>query len=107
MKYTHKQLRNIVRHKLLFKPNARFNHIDYDFSTSEEHNKEMFHQFFELRKWGSFLAVNQKLENGKRPDIAILDLPELMIKEVMISETDKRCDKKEYPGRIIKVRGKR
>lgn len=104
MKYTPNQTKNIIKNKALFKVGSKFNSYDVDLSESEEHDKEIRDQFFELRRLGCFLAIRQELINGKKPDIAILSTPELITKEVMKSETDKRFNEKNYPGKKIKVR---
>ena len=93
-----------MKKKQLFKVGSRFNSYDVDLTESEEHDREILYQFFELRRLGTYLAVRQKLINGKKPDIAILSTPELITKEVCKTETDKRLEEKDYPGKKIKVR---
>ena len=105
MKYTPKQQMYISKNKELFKIGCKFNSYDVDLSESEEHDKEILNQFFELRRVGCYLAIRQELINGKKPDIAILSTPELIIKEVMKSESDKQFEAKDYLGaKKIKVR---
>ena len=105
MKYTNKQQMYISKNKDLFKIGSKFNSYDVDLSESEEHDREILNQFFELRRLGTYLAIRQPLKNGKVPDIAILSTPELILKEVMKSETTKRFEEKDYLGaRKIKVR---
>ena len=105
MKYTNKQQMYISKNKELFKVGSKFNSYDVDLSESEEHDREILNQFFELRRIGCYLAVRQKLINGKVPDICILSTPELIIKEVLKSETDKRFNEKDYLGKNkIKVK---
>jgi len=95
----------ISKNKELFKVGSKFNSYDVDLSESEEHDREIMYQFFELRRLGTYLAVRQKLKNGNVPDIAILSLPKLAVKEVCKSETDKRFNEKDYLGaKKIKVR---
>ena len=95
----------ISKNKELFKVGSKFNSYDVDLSESEEHDREILNQFSELRRLGTYLAIRQPLRNGKVPDICILSTPELIIKEVMKSETDKRFDVKDYLGKHkIKVR---
>ncbi len=52
-----------------------------------------------------YLAVRQPLINGSVPDIAVLSSERLIVKEVMLSESDKRFEEKDYLGaKKIKVR---
>ena len=88
----------IRKNKELFQFNSKFNSYDVDLSESEEHDKEIQNQFFELRRIGCYLAIRQKLINGNKPDIAILSTPELIVKEVMNSETDESFNSKNYLG---------
>ncbi len=105
MKYTPKQQMYISKNKELFKVGSKFNSYDVDLSESEEHDKEIQNQFFELRRLGCYLAIRQPLRNGKVPDIAILSCKELITKEVMKSETDKRFSEKDHLGaKKFKVR---
>ena len=105
MKYTPKQQMYISKNKELFKIGSKFNSYDVDLSESPEHDREILNQFFELRRMGCYLAIRQKLINGNKPDICILSTPELITKEVMKSESDKRLEEKDYLGaRKIKVR---
>lgn len=104
MKYSFKKLQNINKNKKEFKANAKFNHYDVNMSESPEHDFKVLEQFFYLRRQNHYLACRQPLERGGIPDIAILDTPEIIIKEIMISETDKRFDSKKYSGRKIKVK---
>ena len=105
MKYTPKQTQNIMKNRALFKFGSKFNSYDVDLSESEEHDREILNQFFELRRLGCYLAIRQKLINGNIPDIAILSCEELIVREVMKSETDKRFEDKDYLGaRKIKVK---
>ncbi len=105
MKYTPKQQLNIMKNKELFKVGSKFNSYDVDLSESEEHDREVLNQFFELRRLGTYLAIRQPLINGNVPDIAVLSSEVLIVKEVMNSESDKRLEEKDYLGaRKIKVK---
>lgn len=105
MKYTPNQTKNIIKNRELFKVGSKFNSYDVNLVESEEHDREILYQFFELRRLGTYLAIRQPLKNGKVPDIAILSTPELITKEVMKTETDKRLEEKDYLGaRKIKVK---
>ena len=105
MIYTKRQQLNIMKNKELFKVGSKFNSYDVNLDESEEHDREILNQFFELRRLGCYLAVRQKLINGKIPDIAILSSEVLITKEVCKSETDKRLSEKDYLGaRKIKVK---
>jgi len=106
-KYTHFQKKNIVTNQRFFKPTTKYNHYDVNKGESEQHDKEILLQFFELRRRNHFVCVRGKLLNGKIPDLAVLDTPEIIFKEIMFSETDERCEAKEYPGRILKVKIKK
>ena len=105
MKYTPKQTKNIIRNRNLFKVGSKFNSYDVNLNESEEHDREIMYQFFELRRLGCYLAVRQKLINGKKPDIAILSSEKFIVKEVCKSETDKQFNDKDYLGaKKIKVK---
>jgi len=105
MNYSNKQKMYISKNRELFRVGSKFNSYDVNLNESEEHDREILNQFFELRRMGCFLAVRQPLRNGKVPDIAILSTPELIIKEVLRSESDKRFQEKDYLGKNkIKVR---
>ena len=105
LKYTPNQTKNIIKNRALFKVGSKFNSYDVNLTESEEHDREILNQFFELRRLGTYLAIRQELINGKKPDIAILSTPELITKEVMKSETDKRLEEKDYLGaKKIKVK---
>ena len=94
----------IRKNKELFVSHAKFNSYDVDLSESEEHDKKIKDLFFEMRRMGCYLAVRQKLINGNKPDIAILSVPELIIKEVLKSESIERFNSKDYlSSRKIKV----
>jgi len=101
--YTPKQKMYIQKNKELFKVGSRFNSYDVDMSESEEHDKKICELFFEMRRMGIFMACRQTLRNGKVPDLAVLSSRELITKEVMKSETEKRFNEKDYPNKI-KVR---
>lgn len=56
-------------------------------------------------KDGNTVITEGVMVNNARPDICVLDLETPVIYEVMDSETDERCDSKDYIGiRIIKVK---
>lgn len=95
----------IQKNKELFQVGSKFNSYDVNLNESEEHDKKISELFFEMRRMGMYLAVRQPLRNGNVPDIAILSSRELIVKEVMLNETDKRFDEKDYLGaKKIKVR---
>lgn len=104
MKYKSKQLENIYNHRSLFKASCKLNHYDVNLAESEEHDKAVLEQFFYLRRRNHCVAVRQPLLTGEVPDLAILDLPRIMIKEICVSETKSRLKSKTYPGNIIEVR---
>jgi len=104
MKYTPRQQKNIAKNKQLFKVGSRFNSYDVDLTESEEHDKKIRDLYFEMRRMGCYMAVRQKLKNGSIPDLAILSSEELIVKEVMRSESDKQFENKDYPGKKIKVK---
>ncbi len=61
--------------------------------------------FFEMRRLGMYVAVRQTLINGNIPDIAVLSSEIMCVKEIMLNETDKRFEEKDYMGaKKIKVR---
>jgi len=107
MKYSFKQTKNIIRHQKLFRINSKFNSYDVNLTETEKHDFEVLKQFFYLRRRGHFLAVRQKLLDGSIPDLAILDLPRFMVKEVLFTETEKRFEEKDYKTDKIKVRCKK
>ena len=98
MKYTLRQLKNIEKNKEFFKPNSKFNSYDVNVNEDKKHDKKIRDLFFEGRRMGCFMACRQTLRNGKVPDLAILSSEELIVKEVMLSETDKRFNEKDYLG---------
>lgn len=105
MKYTPKQQMYIQKNKELFQVGSKFNSYDINLNESEEHDREILNQFFDLRRMGTYLAVRQPLKNGRVPDISILSTPELITKEVMKSESEKRLEEKDYLGaKKIKVK---
>ena len=104
-KHTPKQQMYISKNKELFQAGSKFNSYDVDLSESEEHDKKIRDLFFEMRRLGMYLAVRQPLVNGNIPDIAILSSEIMCVKEVMLNETDKRFNEKDYLGaKKIKVR---
>jgi len=50
------------------------------------------------------MACRQTLKNGNIPDLAVLSSKELIVKEVMNSESDEQFEEKNYPAKKIKVR---
>jgi len=105
MKYTPKQLMYIQKNRELFKVGSKFNCYDVNLDEDEEHDKKIRDLFFEMRRMGCYMAVRQTLRNGKIPDLAILSSKELIVKEVMLSETDEQFENKDYMGaKKIKVR---
>ncbi len=104
MNYSNKQKLYIQKNKELFEIGSKFNSYDVNLNESEEHDKKISDLFFEMRRMGCYLAVRQPLRNGKIPDLAVLSSKELIVKEVMNSETDKRFNEKDYHCKKIKVR---
>jgi len=104
-KYSKRQLININKNKELFKVGSKFNCYDVNLNESEEHDKKILELFFEMRRMGYYMAVRQPLKNGSIPDLAILSSKELIVKEVMNSESDEQFENKDYLGaKKIKVR---
>ncbi len=104
-KYTPNQTKNIIKNRALFKVGSKFNSYDVNLGEDEEHDKKIRDLFFEMRRLGMYLAVRQPLINGNVPDLAVLSSEELIVKEVMLNETDKRFDEKDYLGaKKIKVK---
>ena len=99
MTYTYKQLQNVKKNRELFEVNSKFNHYDVNLAESEEHDKKVLEQFFYLRRRNHYVAVRQKLLTGGIPDIAILDTEEVIFKEILVSESEKRFQEKEYEGK--------
>ena len=94
-----------MKNKELFKIGSKFNCYDVNLSESPEHDKKISDLYFEMRRMGCYMACRQELKNGGKPDLAILSSRELITKEVMKSETDKRLKEKDYLGaKKIKVR---
>jgi hypothetical protein len=94
---------NIARNRRLFQINSKFNHYDTNLAEGEKHDREVMQQFFELRRAGFTVACRQKLvSSGGVPDLCVLDFPELQIKEIMVTESEKRFNEKKYNGRKIK-----
>ena len=104
-KYTPKQRMYINKNKDLFKIGSKFNSYDVNLNEEEKHDKKILELFFEMRRMGCYMAVRQPLKNGNIPDLAILSSKELIVKEVMNSESDTQFENKDYLGaRKIKVR---
>ncbi|KKN56684.1 hypothetical protein LCGC14_0570010 [marine sediment metagenome] len=104
-KYTPNQTKNIIKNRALFKVGSKFNSYDVNLNEDEKHDKKIRDLFFEMRRLGMYLAVRQPLINGNVPDIAVLSSEKLIVKEVMLSESDKRFQEKDYLGATkIKVR---
>lgn len=55
---------------------------------------------------GSSILTESKLKNGKRPDIAIIDVEPPICVEIMCSEKDESIEEKstKYPGKIITIK---
>lgn len=105
MLYTKRQQLNIMKNKELFRVGSKFNSYDVNLDEEEKHDKKIRDLFFEMRRMGCFVAVRQKLINGKVPDLAILSSEVLIVKEVMNSESEKSFKNKDYLGaKKIKVR---
>ncbi len=99
MKYTRKQIQNIRRNlenTCEFMTNWGVFRVNK--AESLEHNLAMARQFTILSYEGFAVAVRPKLKNGNIPDLMILDTPKPIIKEVMITENDKRFAEKNYLG---------
>ena len=105
MKYSIQQQKNIIKNRSLFKVGSKFNSYDVNLNEDEEHDKKISDLFFEMRRMGMFVAVRQPLINNNIPDIAVLSSKIMCVKEVMLNETDKRFNEKDYLGaKKIKVR---
>lgn len=105
MLYSKQQQKNIIKNRALFKFGSKFNHYDVNQGEDEKHDRKIMDLFFEMRRLGMYLAVRQTLINGNIPDIAVLSSERLIVKEVMLSESDKRFLEKDYMGaKKIKVR---
>ena len=104
-KYSKRQLMNINKNKALFKVGSKFNSYDGNLNENEEHDKKISDLYFEMRRMGCYMAVRQPLKNGNIPDLAILSSNELIVKEVMNSESDTQFENKDYLGaKKIKVK---
>lgn len=104
-KYSIQQTKNIIKNRALFKVGSKFNSYDVNLAEDEKHDKKIRDLFFEMRRLGMYLAVRQPLINGNVPDIAVLSSEIMYVKEIMLNETDKRFEEKDYMGAVkIKVR---
>ena len=85
----------------------KVNVVNLDTGNTLEHELKKAEIAYKLIQEGHTILTEAKLLNGKKPDIMILSLSNPIIYEIMVSETDERCDSKDYLGiRIIKVKTK-
>jgi len=81
---------------------SHLNCIRLNPSSRGPHNNEIIKRCLEYLELGIPFLTETIFHNGQRADILKPSIPE--IEEILVSETDERFDKKDYPFRIIKVK---
>ena len=103
-----KQERNIEIWKIkqLFELNDRrhVNCIRFSKGETREHIMMKCIKCLRIRKGGlDFITEGRLIKNGKIPDITVLDPYNPYHIEILNSETEEMCNKKDYPFEIRKV----
>lgn len=68
----------------------------------DKHNKAIIKRCLEYLYNGTIFMTECIFVNGERCDILLPTMP--LIEEIMITESDERLNKKNYPFRVIKVK---
>ena len=75
---------------------TKYDTFKYNESETLSHNLALAKQFIYLRSQGFCVAVRPVLKNKNIPDILILSSSIPYIKEIMVTETEKRFEEKNY-----------
>ena len=84
---------------------TKYDTFTYNAAETLAHNLALAKQFIYLRSIGCCVAVRPVLRNGNVPDILILSSVIPHVKEILVTESDQRFEKKNYLNLpMIKVR---
>lgn len=89
----------------LFRKVSQINTFDVDRGASLEHELKRAEVYVRLRYEGRAVWDRPVLKNGKIPDLVVADIPGGFGYEIMLSETQERFEKKNYPlSKVVQVK---